>query len=53
MYSDKKEAASILGAGAQFPERLEAAASSDCIIRKFDSKINMSVKMQHKNCPGE
>lgn len=40
----KKEAVNLLGAGVQFPERLKAAASSDGIVRKLDSKINMSVK---------
>lgn len=40
----KKEAANLLGAGVQFPERLKVAASSDGIVRKLDSKINMSVK---------
>ena len=40
----KKEAASLLGAGVQFPEQLKAAASSDGIVREFDSKINMSVE---------
>lgn len=40
----KKEAANLLGAGVQFPERLKAAASSNGIVRKLDSKINMSVK---------
>lgn len=40
----KREAADLLGAGVQFPEQLKAAASSDGIVRKFDSKINMSVK---------
>ena len=40
----KKEAANLLGAGVQFPEQLKAAASSDGIVRKFDSKINMSVE---------
>lgn len=40
----KKGAANLLGAGVQFPEQLKAAASSDGIVRKFDSKINMSVQ---------
>ena len=40
----KKEAVNLLGAGVQFPERLKAAASSNGIVRKLDSKINMSVK---------
>ena len=40
----KKEAANLLGAGVQFPEQLKAAASSDGIVREFDSKINMSVE---------
>lgn len=40
----KKGAANLLGAGVQFPEQLKAAASSDGIVRKLDSKINMSVK---------
>ena len=40
----KKEAVNLLGAGVQFPERLKAAASSDGIVRKLDSKINLSVK---------
>ena len=40
----KKGAANLLGAGVQFPEQLKAAASSDGILRKFDSKINMSVQ---------
>ena len=40
----KKEAESLIGAGIQFPEQLKAAASSDGIVRRFDSKINMSVK---------
>ena len=40
----KKEAADLLGAGVQFPEQLKAAASSDGIVRKFDSKINMSIE---------
>lgn len=40
----KKEAVNLLGAGVQFPERLKAAASSDGIVRKLNSKINMSVK---------
>lgn len=40
----KKEAANLLGAGVQFPEQLKAAASSNGIIRRLDSKINMSTK---------
>lgn len=40
----KKEAANLIGAGVQFPTRLKTAASNDGIIRKFDSKINMSVQ---------
>lgn len=40
----KKEAENLLGAGVQFPKRLKDAASSDGIVRKFDSKVNMSVQ---------
>lgn len=40
----KKEAADLLGAGVQFPEQLKAAASYDGIVRKLDSKINMSIE---------
>ena len=40
----KKEAADLLGAGVQFPEQLKVAASSDGIVRKLDSKINMSIE---------
>ena len=40
----KKGAANLLGAGVQFPEQLKAAASSNGIVRKFDSKVNMSVQ---------
>lgn len=49
----KKEAANFLGAGVQFPEQLKAAASSDGIVRKFDTKVNMSVKnvtQSHLRC---
>ena len=40
----KKEAENLLGAGVQFPKRLKDAASSNGIVRKFDSKVNMSVQ---------
>lgn len=40
----KKEAANLLRAGVQYPQRLKAVASSDGIVRKFDTKVNMSVK---------
>ena len=40
----KKEAANFLDAGVQFPEQLKAVASSDGIVRKFNTKVNMSVK---------
>ncbi len=40
----KKEAANLLRAGVQYPQRLKAAASSDGIVRKFNTKVNMSVK---------
>ena len=40
----KKEAADLLGAGVQFPEQLKATASYDGIVRKLDSKINMSIE---------
>ena len=40
----QKEAATLLGEGVQFPSILEAAAASNGIIRRFDEKINMSVK---------
>lgn len=40
----QKEAATLLGEGVQFPSILEAAAASNGIVRRFDEKINMSVK---------
>ena len=40
-----KKAATLAGEGVQFPSILQAAAtSSDGIVRKFDSKINMSIE---------
>ena len=40
-----KKAATLAGEGVQFPSILQAAAtSSDGIVRKIDSKINMSIK---------
>ena len=40
-----KKAATLAGEGVQFPSILQAAAtSSDDIVRKFDSKINMSIE---------
>lgn len=40
----KKEAADLLGAGVRFPEQLKAATSSDGIVRKFGTKVNMSIE---------
>ena len=40
----QREAATLLGEGVQFPSILEAAAASNGIVRRFDEKINMSVK---------
>lgn len=40
----KKEAANLIGAGVQFPEQLKIAASSDGIVAKLSSKINMLVQ---------
>nr|DAI19278.1 MAG TPA: PolyVal ADP-Ribosyltransferase [Caudoviricetes sp.] len=40
----QREAATLLGEGVQFPSILEAAAASNDIVRRFDEKINMSVK---------
>ena len=40
----KKEAADLLGAGVRFPVQLKAATSSDGIIRKFGTKVNMSIE---------
>lgn len=40
-----KKAATLAGEGVQFPSILQAAAtSSNGIVRKFDSKINMSIE---------
>ena len=40
-----KKAATLAGEGVQFPSILQAAAtSSDGIVRKIDSKINMSIE---------
>ena len=40
-----EKAATLAGEGVQFPSILQAAAtSSDGIVRKFDSKINMSIE---------
>ena len=54
-----KKAATLAGEGVQFPSILQAAAtSSDGIVRKLDSKINMSIEnvtqsQQFKRCFGD
>ena len=40
----KREAADLIGAGVQFPARLKTVASSDGIVAKLGSKINMLVQ---------
>lgn len=46
VYYIKKEATNLIGAGVQFPTQLQAAASSNGIIRYFPEKVNMKILEQ-------
>ena len=43
IYYAKKEAAQLIGAGVQFPERLQELMASTGIIHQFPEKVNLNV----------
>ncbi len=43
IYYAKKEAMTLIGAGVQFPVRLQQSITSDGIVHKFSEKVNMNI----------
>ena len=43
IYYAKKEATTLIGAGVQFPIRLQEMIASNAIIRSFDQKVNRKI----------
>ena len=43
IYYAKKEATNLIGAGVQFPKRLQEMMTSNPIIRSFDQKVNRKI----------